>query len=150
MHPIRTRYVVTDDAGTGFCHMYKKTLTLGEELVRWADSNETRPFDRLRARSAIDVGGTYAMPDEAERPIGALMRAGVRSMPGGTWEVPGVDGGVLATVEEDSAVYAALRRTASLPRPVGVTVTAPGGQVVGLDPHLALAPGIALDLLEAR
>lgn len=168
IHPISPRYVVADDTGAEICHVRKKGFRLKDELVFWADADETRPWARLKERSLADFVGAYDITDEAEQPIGAIRRAGMRSMLRGTWEIAGPDGEALATVQEDSLVFALLRRARNVPLPVAYTFTAPDGtvlgthkrrmglrdvydlQVDGLDPRLAIAQGIALDLLEGR
>lgn len=168
IHPISTRYVVTDGAGGEVCHVRKKKFKLREELVLWADSDEKRPWARVKARSVVDFGGTYDVFDEAERPVGAIRKAGVRSMLRVHWQIVDTGGQTLADVQEDSLALALLRRLAGLPVPVGFAFTAPDGrslgrhkrrfglrdvydlEVEGIDPRLAIAQGIALDLLEGR
>lgn len=166
--PISTRYVVTDGAGAEVCHVRKKKFKLREELVLWADSDETRPWARVRARNVVDFGGTYDVLDEAERPVGALRRFGLASMLRSRWEVQDPTGTVLGTFSEDSLVFALLRRFGNLPLPIGFSFTGPDGHelgthrrrfgfrdvydmhVEGLDPRVAVAQGLALDVLEGR
>jgi len=168
IHPISTRYVVTDADGGEVCHVRKKKFRLREELVLWADERETQPYARVKARNVVDFGGFYEVLDEGERPVGALRRQGMQSMLRVRWEVLDADGTTLAVVQEDSVALALLRRFAGLPVPVGFVFTAPGGgpvgrhkrrfgirdvydlDVDGLDPRLAIAQGIALDVLEQR
>ena len=168
IHPISTRYVVTGPDGGEVCHVRKKKFKLREELVLWADADETRPWARVKARNVVDFGGTYDVLDEGERPVGALRRQGMQSMLRARWEVQDTAGGVLAVVQEDSLALALLRRTLGLPVPIAYGFTAPSGEVLGqhkrrfgirdvydldvdgIDPRLAIAQGIALDLLEGR
>lgn len=169
IHPISTRYVVTDaESGNEVCHVRKKKFRLREELVLWADESETRPYARVKARNVVDFGGLYEVLDEAERPVGALRRQGMQSMLRVRWEILDAAGTTLAMVQEDSMAMALLRRFIGLPVPIGFSFTAPDGGVVGnhkrrfglrdvydvhadgIDPRLAIAQGIALDLLEAR
>lgn len=168
IHPVSTRYVVTDGSGAEVCHVRKKKFKLKEELVLWADGDETRPYARIKARSAVDFGGTYDVLDEAERPVGAIQRKGMASMVRGSWTILDASGTPVAAVTEDSMALALLRRVANVPLPVGFSFTAPDGTVVGthkrkmgikdvyemtvdgIDPRLAIAQGIALDLLESR
>ncbi|MCP9489882.1 MAG: hypothetical protein MSC31_08395 [Solirubrobacteraceae bacterium MAG38_C4-C5] len=169
IHPISTRYVVTEAEGGGeICHVRKKKFQLREELVLWADEGETRPYARVKARNVVDFGGIYEVLDEAERPVGALRRQGMQSLARVRWEILDAGGTTLAVVQEDSLALALLRRFVGLPLPVGFSFTAPDGGVVGnhkrrfglrdvydlqvdgIDPRLAIAQGIALDVLEQR
>lgn len=101
VHPISTRYVVTDSGGGEVCHVRKKRFTLREELVLWVDADETRPWARVKARNVVDFGGTYDVRDAQEQPVGALRRQGMLSMLRSRWEVQDTAGGVLAVVQED-------------------------------------------------
>lgn len=168
IHPISTRYVVTDAEGGEICHVRKKKFKIREELVLWADADETRPYARIKARNLVDFGGTYDVLDEGERAIGALQRQGVQSLLRGSWKILDASGATLAAVQEDSMALALLRRVGGLPLPVGFTFTGPDGGVLGthkrrfgvrdaydlqidrLDTRLAVAQGLALDLLEGR
>lgn len=108
-------------------YVRQKAFRLREEVTVFADEAQTLPQLRIRARQILDFSATYDITDaNSGEVVGALRRKGLRSLLRDAWVVlsPGDD--EVASVEEDSAILALLRRFLFSLIPQGFHITIDG------------------------
>ncbi len=108
-----------------------KAFKLKEDIRLYTDETMQQEVFRIHARKIFDMSATYDVVDTAtEQPIGALRRKGFKSMLQDEWAILDTAGGEVATVQEDNAILALIRRfvTNLIPQNFQVTV---GSQTVG-------------------
>lgn len=88
----------------------QKAFRLKEALTVFADAGRTEPLLQIQARNVWDFAGTYDVTTPGGERIGALRRQGLRSLLRDRWEILAPDDTPLATIEEDSWLFALLRR----------------------------------------
>jgi uncharacterized protein YxjI len=172
IRPIANLYKVSAD-GRPVVFARQKKLAIKEDLRFFADEGETRELFRIKARSVIDVGGTYDVTDAMDGPIGALQKDFVTSLARSTWNVLDPAAAVVARATEQNLVVAIVRRVVDLPLPFHFDITGAEGQRLGelrrmfairdryeldlsadtehrLDRRVAVALGVGLDALQSR
>lgn len=108
----------------------QKAFKLKEEITVFADEGQTRPMLRIKARSIMDVSATYDVTDAASgQRIGALRRAGLKSMLRDEWLILDEADGQIGTCQEDSMLMALVRRFLANIIPQAFTVSSPAGQI---------------------
>jgi hypothetical protein len=169
----------TDTPGERVAFVRQKRMAIKEDLRAFADDSEQEEVFRIKARSVLEVGGSYdvAAPDGAR--IGTLQKVFGKSLVRSTWRILGADETELFVATERSMTVAIGRRVAEL-LPFGEAVPIPyhfvfladgrelGGltRVLGLrdqyrleltgdpdgavDRRLAVALAVGLDALQAR
>lgn len=113
-------------------YVRQRAFRLREELVVYADEQQTRPMLRVRARAVLDISATYDVTDANTGELaGALRRKGLRSLLRDEWVILDANDAEIGKVEEDSAALALLRRFLSNLIPLRYTVLL-GGRAAGL------------------
>jgi hypothetical protein len=169
----------TDAPGERVAFVRQKRMAIKEDLRAFADDSEQEEVFRIKARSVLEVGGSYdvAAPDGAR--IGTLQKVFGKSLVRSTWRILGVDETELFVATERSMTVAIGRRVAELlpfgeavPIPYHFVFLADGGELGGLtrvlglrdqyrleltgdpdraiDRRLAVALAVGLDALQAR
>jgi hypothetical protein len=168
-----------DTPGERVAFVRQKRMAIREDLRAFSDDSEQDEVFRIKARSMLDVAGTYdvAAPDGSR--LGALQKVFGKSLLRSTWRVLDAAGEELFVATERSLGVAIGRRVAEL-LPYGEAIPIPyhftflenerelGGltRVLGLrdqyrleltgdserriDRRLAIALAIGLDALQAR
>lgn len=92
-----------------FCKL--KAFRLKEDIRVYADDTERTEILAIRARNILDVVGVYDVVDPAtgER-VGALRRAGLRSVIRDEWRILDADDREIGRIQEDSLALALIRR----------------------------------------
>lgn len=117
-------------------YVKQRAFRLREELVVYADEQQTRPMLRIRARQVLDISATYDVTDANTGEVaGALRRSGLRSLLRDEWAVLGPGDTTLGKLEEDSAAMALLRRFLSNLIPLRYTLTLEGREVGHIVQH---------------
>lgn len=113
----------------------QKAFKLKEAITVFQDRGQTRPVLTIQARSVMDFRATYdvATPDGTK--IGALKREGMRSMLRDKWLIMDVNDAVVGEIEEDSMMFALLRRFMSNLIPQSFDITMGGNQVAVFKQH---------------
>ena len=152
----------------------QKAFKIREDIRVYSDETKTNQVLAIRTQQVLDISPTF---DVLEMPsgekAGALKRKGLRSILRDEWEIYDPNGLLIGKVEEDSQLYAILRRflTNLIPQKYHFTVH---GRTVGtfqqhfnpfvyratmdlshdtgraLDRRIALAAGILLLAIEGR
>ena len=93
-----------------FCKL--KGFRLKEDIEVFAGEEQATPMLRIRARSVIDFSASYDVLDATagDVRVGTLRRKGMKSLLRDAWEMLDADEQLVATVQEDSAVKALVRR----------------------------------------
>lgn len=108
---IHTNFFIHGPTGDIVLFGRKKGFKLKEDIRLFADAEMQREVLSIQARSVIDFSATYDVTDSAKRTrIGVLRRKGLRSLLRDEWEILDLNEQPLATVQEDSAGMAFLRR----------------------------------------
>jgi hypothetical protein len=172
IRPIANLYKISAD-GRPVAFVRQKRLAIKEDLRFFADEGETRELFRIKARSVIDVRGTYDVTDAMDGPIGALQKDFVTSLARSTWNVLDREGTAIARATEQNVVVAIVRRVVDLPLPFHFDIKGTDGRRLGelrrgysvrdrydldlsgdvertLDRRLAVALGVGLDALQSR
>lgn len=104
---------VCDTGGTLLLHVKQKLFKLKEDIVIFADAEQTQPLYRIGADRVIDFGAAYAITDSTTgEHLGAIRQKGLRSLWRAEYEISGADGGAF-TVREESVIIRMLDRVFS-------------------------------------
>ena len=152
----------------------QKAFKIREDIRVYSDEAKANQVLAIRTQQILDISPTF---DVIEMPsgekAGSLKRMGLKSIIRDEWEIYDSSGTMIGKIEEDSTLFAILRRflTNLIPQKYHFTV---GGQMVGsfqqqfnpfvyraamdlsadtgkrLDRRLALAAGILLLAIEGR
>jgi len=88
-----------------------KGFKLKEDVRLYRDESMDEPLLVIRARNVIDFSAAYDVYDPvADELAGTLRRKGFKSMLRDEWQVLDPDEGLIATIQEDGAGMAMLRR----------------------------------------
>jgi uncharacterized protein YxjI len=186
VRPIANLYRVTPlaagetPAGGPIAYVRQKKLAIKEDIRFYADEQETEEAFRIKARSALDTGGSRYDVFAGEQQIGTLEHIFGKSLLRSTWRVRDAEGGEVATAQERSMPMAIARRVIDFVPDVGGLIPIPynfdllmDGHVIGhlnrkfqlrdryvldlsgdhdrkLDRRLAIALAIGLDTLQNR
>ena len=92
--------------------MKQKAFKLKEEITVFGDEAATKPMLSIKARSILDFAATYDVTDVATgEKVGAMKREGIRSATlRDKWTILGMDDNKIGEINEDSLLFALLRR----------------------------------------
>ena len=142
-----------DTPGDRVAFVRQKRMAIREDLRAFADDSEQEEVFRIKARSMLDVAGSYdvAAPDGAR--LGTLQKVFGKSLVRSTWRILGADEAELFVATERSMAVAIGRRVAELlpfgeavPIPYHFTFLADGRELGGLTRVLGLRDQYRLDL----
>jgi hypothetical protein len=152
----------------------QKAFKIREHIRVYSDESKTNEVLSIRTQQVLDISPTF---DVVEMPsgekAGSLKRKGLKSILKDEWEIYDASGSLIGMVEEDSTLFAVLRRflTNLIPQKYHFNI---GGQTCGtfqqqfnpflyratmdlsqdtgrqLDRRIALAAGILLLAIEGR
>ncbi len=147
----------------------QKRLAMREQVTIYTDDRSSEVVCSFKARSVMDLGGTYDVFDASGAPIGSFRKDFARSLLRSTFwlEQPGAPA---AMGQESNLLVALLRRfIESLPLPIHFTFTAGDQEILSvrrafslrdaydvhilapwLDRRLAIAMAVGLDALMGR
>lgn len=91
-------------------YVKQKAFKLKEAITVYADESQTQPLLQIHARKALDFGATYDVSTMEGEPLGALRRKGFKSMIRDEWDILDATGQVVGMIQEDSMLFALLRR----------------------------------------
>ncbi len=170
-------FFVHDESGNVVLYADQKAFKLREDIRVYTGSDKTVEVLRIAARSILDFSAAYDVFDSATgEKVGALRRAGFKSMVRDEWQILDVSDRVTGAIVEDSMALALLRRFVEfvallLPQKYSITV---GERAVGqfaqtfnpfvmkidadfsadtsnlLDRRLALAAGVLMCAIEGK
>lgn len=92
----------------GFCK--QKAFRLREDIRVYTDESLAKPLLSLQARQVIDFGVTFDVRLADGSPLGTIRRKGLKSLLRDSWLVFNAAGAQVATLEEDGAFLAIMRR----------------------------------------
>ncbi len=111
LHLIGGAVRVFDRQGRLLLYVDQRAFKLREEIRVFADEAKTTVLLLIKARQILDFSATYDVTDVASgQMIGSVQRLGMQSMVRDLWQLSGLDGAVIATLQEDHLVWALLRR----------------------------------------
>ncbi len=96
----------------GFCK--QKAFKLKEDIRVYTDDSMSAELLRIAATKVIDFGASYTISLPDGSPLGSLRRKGLKSLLRDTWVVFDASGSQVATLTEDSGMFAILRRAVDL------------------------------------
>jgi uncharacterized protein YxjI len=172
IRPIANLYRVSAD-GRPVAFVRQKKLALREDLRFFADEGETHELFRIKARSVVDIAGTYDVTTPEGAPIGALGKVFGASLLRSTWRILDAAGAELARAQEQNVVVALIRRFTDIPLPYHFEIRSPQGRELGtvrramsirdryeldltsdvettIDRRLGIALAVGLDALQSR
>ena len=113
----------------------QKAFKLKEAITVFEDRGQTKPVLTIQARSIMDFSAAYdvATPDGTK--LGALKREGMKSILRDKWLILDTNDAVIGEIEEDSMLFAVLRRFLSNLIPQKFDVTMGGNLVAEFNQH---------------
>lgn len=123
---------VYDKGGKLVGYSKQKAFKLKEDIRVFADESQSRELLWIQARQVIDFNAAYDMVDsESGAKVGAARRKGFSSMFRDSWQLLDANEQQVASLEEDSAAMAMMRRFLSnlIPQKFHIDDDV-GGQVV--------------------
>ncbi len=125
-------HIYAEDERTVCFYAEQKAFRFKEEFTVFGDEAMAQPLLRIQARQVLDLGATYDITDAVGgQKVGAVRRKALASILRDTWEVLGADDQVLATVMEDSLLWALFRRVLSNLVPQSYDIKAANGMIIG-------------------
>ena len=93
-------------------YVKQKAFKLKEQITVFGDEAATKPMLSIKARSILDFAATYDVTEVATgEKVGAMKREGIRSATmRDKWTILGVDDNKIGEINEDSLLFALLRR----------------------------------------
>jgi uncharacterized protein YxjI len=172
IRPIANLYRVSSD-GRPVAFVRQKKLAIREDLRFFADEGETDELFRIKARSVVDVAGTYDVTSPDGTVLGALGKVFGASLLRSTWRILDARGDEFARAQEQNVAVALLRRFADLPLPYHFEIRSTDGRELGvvrramslrdryeldlsadverrIDRRLGIALTVGLDALQSR
>lgn len=101
---------VYGEQGELVAYCKQKAFRLREDFRLFADEERTQEFLHIATRQIIDFSAAYDVKLPSGESIGSLKRKGFKSMFRDSWIVMDQNGNEIATIKEDSAGLAFLRR----------------------------------------
>ena len=173
---VGSNFRVFDPSGRLGLFSHQHGFRLKEDIRIYSDESKSHEVLSIRARQIFDFAAAYDVVDTATgQKVGALKRKGWKSILRDEWIVLGPDDAEVATVIEDSALLAFLRRFATnlIPQNYDMVLRQGGERVADykqhfnpfvywltmdftmdpasrLDPRLKVAAGILLAAVEGR
>lgn len=166
---------IYDENENMIAYSRQKMFRLREDIRVYADEAQSQELLYIQARQIIDFSAAYDVYDSMEKvQVGTLRRRGFRSIMRDQWEILSPGDQPLATMIEDSAGYALLRRLllgSLLPQNYDVLIGEqrvmdlrqrfnifryvldlefPAGSGQQLDHRLGIAAGVLLGAIEGR
>jgi hypothetical protein len=170
--PLGAKFWVYDPQQRAILFSQQKAFKLKEDIRVYADESKSREMLTIQARSVIDFSAAYDVVDATEkRKVGALRRKGWSSVVRDSWEFLDEADQPIGKIQEDSTLYAMLRRFVTNLIPQNFHAHRNGTEIAtyrqrfnpfllkldveiregsGVDPRLALAAGILLAAVEGR
>lgn len=99
---IGTRVRVTDASGRLMAYVRKKKFKLKEDVMVYADEDQTRPLFRMKADRVIDFGASYAISMPDGRSVGAVRRHGMRSLWRSAYGIVDANGAEVGSIHEEN------------------------------------------------
>ncbi len=116
-------------------YVKQKAFKLKEAITVFEDEGQTKPVLKIQARSIMDFSGTYDVTDMAGNTLGALKREGLKSMLRDEWTIFDAAGSEIGKIQEDSQLFALLRRFLANLIPQRFDVTINGQLVAEFNQH---------------
>lgn len=126
--------IFTPDGNLAF-FVKQKAFKLKEAITVFRDSAQTQPVLKIQARSALDFSATYDVSTPEGDKLGALKREGMKSILRDKWLILDANDQMIGEIEEDSMLFAMLRRFLSNLIPQTFDVTVGGSQVAEFKQH---------------
>lgn len=171
-------FFILDASGREIGYCRQKAFRIREDLRVFTDRSRTTELLRITTPHVFDISSRYDVKDPSGQVLGSVLRRGLKSLARDEWKIMNQDGAEVATILEDSAFKALVRRfleIASLLMPQSYHVTSAGGQPVaafrshfnpfirkvgvavydgaaqaGLEPRVILAAAILITAIEGR
>lgn len=126
---------VYDPQGVCIAYCHQKAFKLREDLRLYTDETKATELLRISTGEIFDIGATYTVTAGEGNVLGSFRQAGLKSaFLRDEWAVFNAAGQQVATLQEESAFKAILRRyvdLVSLFFPQKYILSAPDGQVLG-------------------
>ncbi|PJE00015.1 MAG: hypothetical protein CK427_14960 [Leptospira sp.] len=111
-------------------YVKQKAFKLREDITVYSDESKNMELLKIRARSIIDFSSFYDITDaKSEARIGSLRRKGMKSILKDEWEIMDSGENSIGIVQEDSMLFAMLRRMMTNLIPQRFTLTVQGQNV---------------------
>lgn len=105
----------------------QKAFKLREDIRVFPNEDSETPFLQIQARNIIDFSAAYDVSDAAGVHLGTWKRKGWKSLVRDTWILEDAAGTEVAVLQEDSLLFALLRRFLCNLIPQNFNLTAPDG-----------------------
>lgn len=110
-------FTVFDEHENVVMYCKQKAFKLKEDIRLFTDESMQTPLLSIHARNVIDFSATYDIIDaQTQELLGSCQRKGLESMLRDAWEIWDPQEQVIATLQEDSAGLAAMRRFLDVPQ----------------------------------
>lgn len=108
---IGASFYVDDPTGATILYAHQKGFKLKEDIRLYTGEDMTRELLTIKARKIFDLGATYDVWDAPTgQKLGALRRAGLKSMLKDEWKILDTQDREIGIIEEDSLALALVRR----------------------------------------
>lgn len=123
------KFDIYDAAGQQIGFSKQKAFKLKEDIRVFPNEMSETPFLRIQARNIIDFSAAYDVTGSAGERLGTWKRKGWKSLFRDTWILEDAAGQEVATLQEDSMLFAMLRRVLCNLIPQNFNLIAPDGKV---------------------
>jgi len=93
---------VQDSAGNLICQVKQKAFKLKEDVLVFADEQQTNQVCRIQADRIIDWSAKYTITLPDGRAVGAIRRQGMKSLWRSSYELLDATGNVVGTIREEN------------------------------------------------
>jgi uncharacterized protein YxjI len=101
---------VLDSAGNLLFYSEQKAFKLREDIRVYADESKTNEVLSIKTQQILDISPTFDVVDPRDGKIGSLQRKGLKSIIRDHWDFIDANGALIGKLEEDSTLFAILRR----------------------------------------
>ncbi len=94
---------VTDANGQLIAYVKQKALKLREDVMIFADEQQTRPLYRLQANRILDFNANYNITTPDGQAVGSVYRQGLRTLWKASYFINDVQGNQIGMIQEENA-----------------------------------------------
>jgi hypothetical protein len=105
------KFRIYDMRGQLLLFSEQKAFKLREDIRVYSDESKMIEVLSIKTEQILDISATYKVVDSSTaEPVGALQRKGIKSVIKDEWEFYDPSGRLIGTLQEDSMVFALVRR----------------------------------------
>jgi uncharacterized protein YxjI len=128
---LNRKFRIYDPMGQLVLYCEMKAFKLKEDIRVYSDEAKTQEVMVMKARQILDISPTFDIWDSvSQQKIGALKRAGLKSIIRDEWSILDVNDNEYGKIQEDSQLLALVRRFLSNLIPQSYSVAIQGQEII--------------------